>query len=215
MKKVGFKKAMFIAIEGLEGAGKTTIMDAIIVFLKNNGICCLKTNEPNSEDDFCSGIRWLLKKKSTTEITKEAECLLFYAARAQSVLSIVKPSLDRGEWVVSDRHDWSTIAYQAYGSGVDISSLDLLREFAIGGIKPDFTIYIDIDPRIGMERAVRRGELDRIEERDILFFDNARKGFKALVKNNPDTSVLIDGAGDRETVAESAINAISAHFMMS
>ena len=149
---------MFIAIEGLEGAGKTTIMDAIIVFLKNNGICCLKTNEPNSEDDFCSGIRWLLKKKSTTEITKEAECLLFYAARAQSVLSIVKPSLDRGEWVVSDRHDWSTIAYQAYGSGVDISSLDLLREFAIGGIKPDFTIYIDIDPRIGMERAVRRGE---------------------------------------------------------
>lgn len=208
------KRGRFICIEGLEGAGKTTVMDAVIGFLKKHNIDALKTNEPCSDDEICASIRELLKRKTSVEMVKAAEYLLFYASRAQSVASIVEPALNSGAWVVSDRHDWSTIAYQSYGGGADLKTLSLLREVAIGDLKPDFTIYIDIDPRVGMERARCRGELDRIELKDISFFEKARNGFKKLVSENSSSSVMIDGSMTKEEVANAVINALSNHFCL-
>ena len=117
-----------------------------------------------------------------------------------------------GKWVVSDRHDWSTVAYQSYAGGMDLESLDLLRHFAIGDLKPDFTIYIDIDPDVGLKRARERGALDRIEENNMDFFKKARVGFKTLVSNNESTSVMIDGSQSKDDVASAVVAALSHHF---
>ena len=205
------ERGMFIVVEGLEGAGKTTVIDSMTTFLKQRGISHLKTNEPNEVDEFCGGIRAILKKKTATKLVKEAECLLFYAARAQSVATIVEPALGNGVWVVCDRHDWSTLAYQGFGCGVPLSNLAILRELSIGKIEPDFTIYIDIEPKLGISRARERGALDRIEERDLSFFNAARRGFKELVSANSETSVMIDGSKSKEEVAISVCDAL-AHF---
>ncbi|MGR5365857.1 dTMP kinase [Photobacterium damselae] len=206
------KKGQFICVEGLEGAGKSSVMGTITELLKKYGCEVLETNEPCTSDEICSSIRMITKMNTDVPIVDMAECFLFYASRAQSVETIVKPALDRGVWVVSDRHDWTTIAYQSYGNGVGLGTLEQLRKLAIGDLKPDLTIYIDIDPTVGLERARGRGKLDRIEQKDLEFFKKARVGYKSLVEENPDTAVLIDGSLSRENVALAVEEAIVSHY---
>lgn len=205
-------RGKFICIEGLEGAGKTSVIDSVVNFLKINGIDAIKTNEPCSDDEICGQIRNILKVKTNVEIVKTAECLLFYASRAQSIATKVIPALEDGKYVVVDRHDWSTISYQCFGGGVAMESLEMLRTFSIGNLKPDFTIYLDVDPAVGINRARERGALDRIEEKDLSFFVRAREGYKTLVSENPSSSVMIDGHQSKDDVAASVILAVKKQF---
>ncbi|EKF9660158.1 dTMP kinase [Vibrio cholerae] len=192
--------AKFIVIEGLEGAGKSTAIQVVVETLKQNGIDHItRTREPGGTL-LAEKLRALVKEEHPGEELQDiTELLLVYAARVQLVENVIKPALARGEWVVGDRHDMSSQAYQGGGRQIAPSTMQGLKQTALGNFKPDLTLYLDIDPKLGLERARGRGELDRIEKMDISFFERARKRYLELV-NSDDSVVMIDAAQSIEQV---------------
>ncbi|ELT6287256.1 dTMP kinase [Vibrio cholerae] len=192
--------AKFIVIEGLEGAGKSTAIQVVVETLKQNGIDHItRTREPGGTL-LAEKLRALVKEEHPGEELKDiTELLLVYAARVQLVENVIKPALARGEWVVGDRHDMSSQAYQGGGRQIASSTMQSLKQTALGDFKPDLTLYLDIDPKLGLERARGRGELDRIEKMDISFFERARERYLELA-NSDDSVVMIDAAQSIEQV---------------
>lgn len=145
-------------------------------------------------------MRALVKEGHPDEpLTDMAELLLLYAARSQLVENFIKPALNQGHWVVGDRHDMSSQAYQGGGRGFDRVVMERLRDTVLGDFRPDFTIYMDIDPVLGLERARGRGELDRIEKMNIDFFHRARARFIELSEADPSV-VIIDASQTLDAV---------------
>ncbi|BCK27756.1 dTMP kinase [Vibrio cholerae] len=192
--------AKFIVIEGLEGAGKSTAIQVVVETLQQNGIDHItRTREPGGTL-LAEKLRALVKEEHPGEELKDiTELLLVYAARVQLVENVIKPALARGEWVVGDRHDMSSQAYQGGGRQIAPSTMQGLKQTALGDFKPDLTLYLDIDPKLGLERARGRGELDRIEKMDISFFERARERYLELA-NSDDSVVMIDAAQSIEQV---------------
>ena len=124
---------------------------------------------------------------------------MLYAARVQLVENVIKPAIAEGKWVLGDRHDMSTQAYQGGGRQIDSHLLDTLKKTILGKFEPDFTIYLDIDPVIGLERARGRGELDRIEQQSLDFFYRTRQRYLALTQNN-EKAVIINAEQPLEKV---------------
>ena len=165
-------QAKFLVIEGLEGAGKSTAVSTVINWLAEQGITDVITTREPGGTKLAEKMRAIVKDVDTEEpLTESAELMLMYAARAQLVENVIKPALAKGQWVVGDRHDLSSIAYQGGGRGFDIGVLNTLRQVAIGDFKPDMTLLLDIDPAVGLERAKVRGELDRIELEQLSFVE--------------------------------------------
>ncbi len=200
--------AKFIVIEGLEGAGKSTAISEVLACLKRNGISDLiQTREPGGTV-LAEKMRALVKEDGDEALQDTSELLLMYAARIQLVETVIKPALEQGKWVVGDRHDLSSQAYQGGGRQIDSQVMGSLKQIALGEFKPDFTLYLDIEPRLGLERARGRGELDRIEKMDISFFERTRA--KYLEFANSDNSIaIIDASQSIEQVAASIDAALS------
>lgn len=177
--------AKFIVIEGLEGAGKTTARDCIVEQLREQGISDIVfTREPGGTP-LAEKLRDLIKQGLEGEkITDKAELLMLYAARVQLVESVIKPALARGAWVVGDRHDLSSQAYQGGGRGIDPQLMQTLRDAVLGDFRPDLTLYLDVSPEIGLQRARARGELDRIEQESLNFFTRTRQRYQALAASD-------------------------------
>ncbi len=177
--------AKFIVIEGLEGAGKTTARDCIVEQLREQGISeIVFTREPGGTP-LAEKLRDLIKQGLEGEkITDKAELLMLYAARVQLVESVIKPALARGAWVVGDRHDLSSQAYQGGGRGIDPQLMQTLRDAVLGDFRPDLTLYLDVSPEIGLQRARARGELDRIEQESLNFFTRTRQRYQALAASD-------------------------------
>ncbi|HDZ9220244.1 TPA: dTMP kinase [Vibrio cholerae] len=192
--------AKFIVIEGLEGAGKSTAIQVVVETLQQNGIDHItRTREPGGTL-LAEKLRALVKEEHPGEELQDiTELLLVYAARVQLVENVIKPALARGEWVVGDRHDMSSQAYQGGGRQIAPSTMQSLKQTVLGDFKPDLTLYLDIDPKLGLERARGRGELDRIEKMDISFFERARERYLELA-NSDDSVVMIDAAQSIEQV---------------
>lgn len=171
----------FIVIEGLEGAGKTTARDTVVAALHAAGITeIVFTREPGGTP-LAEQLRTLIKQGIEGEsLTAKAEVLMLYAARVQLVETVVKPALARGAWVVGDRHDLSSQAYQGGGRGIDPQMMAALRDVALGAFRPDLTLYLDLPPAVGLERARQRGTLDRIEQESLDFFERTRARYQAL-----------------------------------
>ncbi|MDV6251706.1 dTMP kinase [Vibrio sp. EA2] len=184
-------KANFIVIEGLEGAGKSTAIQTVLETLKSAGIHdIVNTREPGGTP-LAEKMRALVKEEHEGEELKDmTELLLLYAARVQLVENVIKPALAKGQWVVGDRHDMSSQAYQGGGRQIDASLMKNLRNTTLGDFKPALTLYMDIDPRIGLERARGRGELDRIEKMDISFFERTRERYLEIANNDPSVVVI-------------------------
>jgi len=179
----------FIVIEGLEGAGKTTARDAIVATLRARGITDLVfTREPGGTP-LAEQLRVLVKQGIEGEqVTDKAELLMLYAARVQLVETVIKPALARGAWVIGDRHDLSSQAYQGGGRGLDSELMQTLRDAVLGDFRPDLTLYLDVTPDIGLQRARARGELDRIEQESLRFFERTRACYLALAAE--DSTIL-------------------------
>ncbi|EIW7478564.1 TPA: dTMP kinase [Vibrio parahaemolyticus] len=184
-------KANFIVVEGLEGAGKSTAIKTVLDTLKQAGIeNIVNTREPGGTP-LAEKMRALVKEEHEGEELKDmTELLLLYAARVQLVENVIKPALVNGQWVVGDRHDLSSQAYQGGGRQIDASLMKNLRDTTLGDFKPAFTLYMDIDPRIGLERARGRGELDRIEKMDISFFERTRERYLEIANADPSIVVI-------------------------
>ncbi|CAO97063.1 dTMP kinase [Erwinia tasmaniensis] len=171
----------FIVIEGLEGAGKTTAREAVVSELQRHGINdIIFTREPGGTP-LAEKLRELIKQGVEGErVTDSAELLMLYAARVQLVENVIKPALARGAWVVGDRHDLSSQAYQGGGRGMDAGLMNSLKQAVLGDFAPDLTLYLDVTPQIGLQRARARGELDRIEQESLNFFTRTRERYLAL-----------------------------------
>lgn len=176
-------------IEGLEGAGKTSAIQTVVETLKQQGITNLAfTREPGGTP-LAEKLRELIKQGIEGEkVTDKAELLMLYAARVQLIENVIKPALADGKWVIGDRHDLSSQAYQGGGRGLDKNLMLSLRNTVLGDFRPDLTLYLDLDPVIGLARARARGELDRIEKESMDFFYRTRERYQSLAKE--DASII-------------------------
>lgn len=191
----------FIVIEGLEGAGKTTARDIVVETLRSHGVKeVVFTREPGGTP-LAEKLRELIKQGMTDEkVTDKAEVLMLYAARVQLVDNVIKPALANGQWVIGDRHDLSSQAYQGGGRGIDQQLLRSLRDTVLGEFRPDLTLYLDLPPAIGLQRARQRGELDRIEQESLAFFERTRSRYQELAAED-DRILTIDASQSIDAVS--------------
>jgi dTMP kinase len=188
----------FIVVEGLEGAGKTTAQELIKAILTKQNIEFVTTREPGGTP-LAEKMRDIVKSETDEILTPEAELLLMYASRIQLIENVIKPALDSGKWVLGDRHDMSSLAYQGGGRQLDQNLIMPIRNAVLKGFEPDLTILMDLDPKIGLARAAARGSLDRIEREQIEFFERTRAVYLSLADQNPKV-VVIDASKDIDNV---------------
>lgn len=183
----------FIVIEGMEGAGKSSAIAVIENILKKQGIDYVNTREPGGTP-LAESLRDMVKSVDHQEkLTIETELLLMYASRSQLLANKILPALAEGKWVIGDRHDLSSRAYQGGGRGFDENIMDTISNITLKGFRPDITLYLDIDPHIGLSRAKARGDLDRIELEQMEFFIRVHNKYRELAAQ--DTSIVtVDAA---------------------
>lgn len=179
----------FIVIEGLEGAGKSTAIEVVQQLLQEKNIAYESVREPGGTV-IAEQVRTILKANQEEVLNDKAELLLMYCARIQLIQEIIKPALSKGIWVIADRFEWSTIAYQGWGRGIDKSIIEFISKFAVCDVRVDKTIYLDIDPAIGLERALARGAKDRIEQEQLSFFNKVQQGYQWLTQHDPNCVVI-------------------------
>ncbi len=198
----------FIVIEGLEGAGKTTARETVVSELKRWGIEHIRfTREPGGTP-LAEKLRALVKEGVHDErITDKAELLMMYTSRVQLVENVIKPALAQGEWVIGDRHDLSSQAYQGGGRGIDAGLMTTLRDAVLGNFRPDLTLYLDIPPEQGLARARARGALDRIEKESLAFFERTRERYRELAEQDC-SIVTIDASQPLEQVTSDIRTAV-------
>jgi len=195
------KKGKFIVVEGIEGAGKSSAIEVINQVLTQHQLEFISTREPGGTP-LAESLRDIVKSASHDEIlTQETELLLMYASRSQLLANRILPALVQGKWVVGDRHDLSSRAYQGGGRKFDDNVMDMVAEVTLKGFKPDLTLYLDITPEKGLARAQARGELDRIELEKIEFFHRVRNKYLAIAKHD-ETIVTINAEEPMTVVHE-------------
>lgn len=199
-------RGKFITFEGGEGCGKSTQVKRLKEALEKTGVEVLLTREPGGTW-LSEEIRHLIKDQTTDAPCDRSELLLFLAARAQLVKNVIRPALEAGKWVVSDRFSDSTIAYQGYGRGLPLDILKDMNDFACEGLKPDLTLLLDVTPETSRARMHQREEAtnttsDRIELAGDEFHRRLRRGFAELAKVCPERIVTIDANGTVDEVWE-------------
>lgn len=196
-------QGFFITLEGIEGAGKSTLAAALAQLLSNRYEVII-TEEPGG-GGIGDRIRELLLD-SKNIISDRTELLLFEAARAHHVDSRIIPALKRGAIVICDRFTDSSIAYQGYARGIDTKTIKSLNEFASGGLKPDLTILLDLPAQTGLAR--QRG-VDRVSAEGIAFHESVRKGYLCIAEAEPERIFVIDATRELDEVISEAMEAIS------
>ena len=195
------QRGFFITLEGGEGSGKSTQVPVVADFFRQRGYDVVCTREPGGTK-LAEQIRSVLLTKDPDEdLCDKSELLLMYAARAQLVETLIKPSLAQGKVVISDRFDLSTLAYQGAGRGIPLAEIAALRQVAIGDFAPDLTLLLDVPVEVGMARMRARGKADRIEQAGTAFFERIRTGFREYALSHPDKVALIDGTQDLAQVS--------------
>ena len=205
----------FITFEGSEGCGKTTQIEALAKALEAKGKTVFITREPGGTL-IGEKIRNLLQDPSLkNEISDMAELLLFSASRAELIASRIQPALKRGEIVICDRFYDSTYVYQGLGRAIGMDIVEQLNQMTVGTLKPDLTILLDLDAELGIERAKSRqsGNLDRIENESITFFEAVRNGYLELAQKEPERFKTIDGLLSVDAIKEIVWDTVENKFL--
>ena len=190
---------LFIAFEGGEGVGKTTQVARAAQFLRGAGRDVVETREPGGTP-LGRELRSLVLDPDGL-IAPRAEALLYAADRAQHVETLIRPALAAGQDVLTDRFVDSTLAYQGAGRGLTVADARVITDWATGGLLPDLTVLLDLDPRFGLARAHARSTPDRLEADSFAFHQAVRDGFAALAAEQPDRYLVVDASADPDTIA--------------
>ena len=207
-KPVGTGAGFFVVFEGGEGAGKTTQMEALVAWLKSQGIDAVTTHEPGGTE-IGNRIRAILLDTKSGAMDAHTEALLYAADRAQHVAEVIRPALEAGKVVVSDRYIDSSLAYQGIARGLGLDQIYRISEWATGGVVPDLVFFLSVDPREGLARA--GDQPDRIEQEGDQFHAKVRDAYLELAQKFPSRFVVLDGGREVEQVHRSVIAEYKGH----
>jgi len=202
-------RGRFITLEGPEGSGKTTAARHLAGWLRERGRTVVLTQEPGGTPLGEEIRRIVLHMRGMSDdLDPRADALLYAAGRAQHVARVIRPALERGDWVVCARYLDSSLAYQGAGYGNDMADLRRLQGFATGGLLPDLTLLLDVPVDVGLERTRRRAEWNRFEDtEELAFFEQVRSAYLRLAEGEPERFRVIDGSGSVEE-ADAAIREV-------
>ena len=199
------KRNLFVTVEGIEGAGKSTAMHFLSEKFKESNIDFIITREPGGTE-IAEKIRMVLLSQYHEKMSSDTELLLMFASRAQHLASVIKPALETGQWVLCDRFTDASYAYQGGGRGINVERIAQLENWVQGDLRPDVTLLMDVPVEVGMSRVQSRGAKDRFEEERLEFFNRIRQTYLMLAKQNPHRYVVIDSSGTLEQVTQQLEN---------
>ncbi len=212
------ERGIFLSFEGIDGCGKTTQLKGMASRLCARGCEPVIAQEPGGTR-LGGKIRALLLDAANAELRPIPELLLYFASRAQNIAEVIRPALEAGRVVLCDRFTDATAAYQGYGRGLGLETVRQVEEVACGGVKPDLTFWLDIDPDIGIARSQKRSAdqsrfdfADRMEQEGPAFYAKVRQGYVEIQRAEPRRVRRIDAAGSVEEVAR-RIDEIAAHVL--
>ena len=203
------ERGRFITVEGIEGAGKSTQIEAIGAFLRARGRRALVTREPGGTH-LGEAVRGLLLDPENRGMAADTELLLIFAARAEHLHRVIVPALERGEWVVSDRFTDATFAYQGAGRGIDAARIAALEQWVQGGLRPDLTLLLDLPVDAGLRRIAGRNPPDRFEREEAAFFERIRASYLERAAAEPRRFRRIDAQAPCEAVTARVLEAVQA-----
>jgi dTMP kinase len=202
-------RGCFITLEGIEGAGKTTVARYILEWLQARGQPALLTREPGGTP-LAERVRELVLKPDGEAIPAAAEMLLMFAARSLHLANLIRPALARGEWVICDRFTDATRAYQGGGRGLDRTAIESLAQLVHADLQPDLTLLLDLPVATGMARAqARRGQIDRFEQEQAAFFERVRAAYLELARSDAGRFCIVDAARALPAVQASVAQALA------
>lgn len=202
----------FISLEGGEGTGKSTQARRLAATFRQRGISVLTTREPGGSPG-AEEIRALMVNGEPGRWDAMTETLLAYAARADHVTRTIGPALVEGTWVITDRFSDSTFAYQGAGRGMDRETIRRIESAVLDDFKPDLTLVLDLEPAIGLQRAMARGGAEtRFEKFGAEFHERLRQAFLDIARRNPERCRVIDASGSEDAVANAIFAAVAARF---
>jgi dTMP kinase len=186
-------RGRFITVEGVEGVGKSTNMDFIADRVRAAGFKVLRSREPGGTP-MAERIRDMLLQHGDEPLPDLAELLLFFASRTLNIENAIRPALENGTWVLCDRFTDASRAYQGAGRGLNMDRINTLAEWAHGDLNPDLTVLLDAPAEVGMQRAKKRGETDRLESEQMSFYTRVRAQYLALAEAEPERFAVIDAS---------------------
>jgi dTMP kinase len=202
-------RGRFITLEGIEGAGKSTVAQLVSEWLAARGITARVTREPGGTP-LAERVRKIVLERGPEAVSPRAETLLMFAARSIHVENLIRPALAGGEWVLCDRFTDATRAYQGYGRGMDLGWIEQLAAAIHGDLQPDCTLLLDLPVEVGLRRARGRSGMaaDRFEAETVEFFERVRQGYLALARHEPERVRVIDASLALPAVTEQVTTAL-------
>ncbi len=200
------KKGLLVSLEGPDGAGKSSVLEALVPILEENGHQVVTTREPGGVP-ISEAIREVILDQKNTEMDGKTELLLYIASRRQHLIEKVLPALESGKLVIMDRFIDSSVAYQGFGRGLGVSDIEWLNRFATDDLKPDVTLYFDLDVEEGLARIARNKnrEVNRLDLEGLDMHKRVRQGYLYALENEPDRIVKIDASQTLESVVQDSL----------
>ena len=205
------QQGLFITLEGVEGAGKSTLMSYVAEIISETGNEVIQTREPGGTKTG-EQIRNILLDSNNAKLADDTELLLMFAARAQHIHEVINPAIISGKIVLCDRFTDASYAYQGGGRGIDTSRIQILEDWVQQGLKPNLTLLFDLDVKTGLRRAGKRSEADRFEQEELGFFERIRSCYLDRAKKEPERFRIIDSSQSFDNVKQQIQNILKEYL---